>query len=78
MNDVQAAPPDDGGGQGSFTVPSDTLQTQNAPNDRSPSLHQDPAVNDRPMRKQHLGLPIVIAVLLLFLIAAIVFGAGKP
>lgn len=78
INDVQAAPPDDGGTQGSFTVPSDALQTRNDPSDRSPSLHQDAAINDRPMRKQHLGLPIVIGLLLLFVIAALVFGASKP
>jgi hypothetical protein len=71
--DVQAAPPDDGGEQGSFTQPADALQTRNVEQtDRTPPLHHD-ANWGRPAKK-NAWLPIVIALVVLLLIFAVVFG----
>lgn len=40
-DELQAAPPDDGGHVGSYTLPSDVLQIADPDEPKSPALHRD-------------------------------------
>jgi hypothetical protein len=66
--DLEASPPDDGGHQGSYTIPQDTLAEPGSDWGRAPSLHRDPALSpNRPGAS--LTMIAIIAVIATFLLA---------
>lgn len=84
IDDVEAAPPDDGGTQGSFTVPGDALQTRETARqgNRIPALHHQPNTEhitngEAVVAKPRAWLPLLIAAFVLLLLMAIVFGTGR-
>lgn len=71
VNDVGAAPPDDGH-LGSFTRPEDTFQTRSSPDQRLPELNVDKA------REGHGGSVVILllAVALVLIVVVATLAAG--
>jgi hypothetical protein len=72
----RAAPPDDGGDRGSFTVPIDTLvETDDDVRGPSPALHRDHALTPQDPPGRWWSLVVGVALVLLSLL---LFGVYVP